>query len=263
MKIINILQRLLKEQGGEGSDPNNPDVYPDQDEWGMDDAWSWDEWITYYGALVKKGGETFAKKTFLKYWEVVEEGTGVIGDDGMDPNWFKEKAMWNETEDRPYTRQEFEESLKSKINSDSPKENTGLTKDDLIVAATLWGEARGEKKEGMQAVANVIRNRADSDKKTPKEIVLQKSQFSVWDKTKPDAELKRINTEYKKNPKTDDSKMWDAAKEITLKFVKNKGEDITKGAKFYHAASIKPPWKMEKYTETARIGNHIFYKLKA
>ncbi len=63
MKILEILQNiLLREQ--EGSDPKNPDVYPDQDEWGMDDAWTWDEWKIYYESLVKKGGETFAKKRF-------------------------------------------------------------------------------------------------------------------------------------------------------------------------------------------------------
>lgn len=111
MKIIDILQKIiLKEQ--EGSDPKNADVYPDQDEWGFDDAWTWGEWKIYYDALVKKNGETSAKKRFLKYWEVVQEGTGVVGDDGMDPNWFKKKEMWNGKKNRPYTRQEFENTLK-------------------------------------------------------------------------------------------------------------------------------------------------------
>jgi lysozyme len=135
MKIIDILQKLLIEQGGEGSDPKNPDVYPDQDEWGMDDAWTWDEWKIYYDALVKKGGETFAKKRFLKYWEVVQEGTGVVGDDGMDSNWFKEKGMWNEDEDRPYTRQEFEDKLKGGDNSTNLNKNL---KDGSIMSVSQY-----------------------------------------------------------------------------------------------------------------------------
>jgi spore germination cell wall hydrolase CwlJ-like protein len=155
------------------------------------------------------------------------------------------------------------DSEEFKTDSSLPGENMGLTKDDLIVAATLWGEARGEKEIGMQAVANVIRNRAESSGITPKEVVLQPSQFSVWNKTTPDAELNRINSLYKKNPNTENSKMWDAAKQITLQYVKNKGEDITKGAKYYHATSITPNWKMEKYVPTVTINRHIFYKLKA
>jgi GH24 family phage-related lysozyme (muramidase) len=123
MKILEILQKiLLKEQ--EGSDPKNPDVYPDQDEWGMDDAWTWDEWKIYYDALVKKGGEIFAKKRFLKYWEVVQEGTGVVGDDGMDPNWFKSKKMWNEINNRPYTSDEFIKSLEKKSTTPETENNS-------------------------------------------------------------------------------------------------------------------------------------------
>jgi len=152
------------------------------------------------------------------------------------------------------------DSEEFKTDSSLPSENMGLTKDDLIVAATLWGEARGEKEIGMQAVANVIRNRAESKGITPKEVVLKPSQFSVWNKTSPDSELNRINSLYKKNPNTKDSKLWDVAKQITLQYVKNKGTDITKGAQFYHTTSIKPNWKWEKLKHTTTIGNHIFYK---
>lgn len=103
------LLRILNEQ--EGSDPKNPDVYPDQDESGSDDAWTWDEWKIYYDANVKKHGEKIAKKRFLKFWEVVEEGIGVLADNDMEPQWFMDKNMWNEEEDRPYTLSEYENVL--------------------------------------------------------------------------------------------------------------------------------------------------------
>ncbi len=109
-KIIDILKLLIQEQ--EGSDPRNPDVYPDQDEWGFDDAWTWDEWKIYYESIKKKHGEVTAKKIFLKYWEVVEAGTGVVADNDMDPLWFKQKEMWNGKQNRPYTRKEFEDTIK-------------------------------------------------------------------------------------------------------------------------------------------------------
>jgi spore germination cell wall hydrolase CwlJ-like protein len=76
-----------------------------------------------------------------------------------------------------------------------------LTKDDLIVAATIWGEARGEGTEGMKAVANVIRNRANSLNKSPKDVVLQKKQFSIWNDTTTDNFLNKINKSTLKNPK--------------------------------------------------------------
>jgi hypothetical protein len=157
MKIIDILQKLLIEQGGEGSDPKNPDVYPDQDEWGMDDAWTWDEWKIYYDALVKKGGKTFAKKRFLKYWEVVQEGTGVVGDDGMDPNWFKEKGMWYEDEDRPYTRQEFEDKLKGgdKNKTVSKKETEDTYSQQIQKALSHLNSFGYPKKEAAAIVANM------------------------------------------------------------------------------------------------------------
>lgn len=142
------------------------------------------------------------------------------------------------------------------IKSIKPKED--LNKDDLIVAATLWGEARGEGVNGMKAVANVIRNRADSKKKTPKEIVLQKKQFSMWNDTTVDNFLNKINKSILKNPS--EGTAWENAKEIVKKYVKVKGPDNTNGAQFYHTTSIKPNWDYNKLKYTTTIGNHKFYK---
>jgi len=133
-----------------------------------------------------------------------------------------------------------------------------LTKDDLIVAATLWGEARGEGIEGMKAVANVIRNRADSLKKSPKDVVLQKKQFSIWNDTTTDNFLDKINKSILKNSK--DGSAWENAKKIVKSHVKTKGPDNTMGAQFYHTTSIKPNWDYNKLKYTTTIGNHKFYK---
>ena len=56
------------------------------------------------------------------------------------------------------------------------------------MARTAWGEARGEGKEGMQAVLNVIMNRVQAGSwygATPKEVCQKPAQFSVWNKSDP------------------------------------------------------------------------------
>ena len=78
------------------------------------------------------------------------------------------------------TATKYTKAGEPKIALDLPDENGGLTNDDLIVAATIYGEAGGEGSNGMKAVANVIRNRADSSGTTPKQVVLKKKQFSMW-----------------------------------------------------------------------------------
>jgi len=133
-----------------------------------------------------------------------------------------------------------------------------LTKDDLIVAATIWGEARGEGTEGMKAVANVIRNRDNSLNKSPKDVVLQKKQFSIWNDTTTDNFLNKINKSTLKNPK--DGSAWETAQNLVKNYVKIKGPDNTKGAQFYHTISIKPSWNYSKLKYTTTIGNHKFYK---
>ena len=49
-----------------------------------------------------------------------------------------------------------------------------------VVAMTILGEARGEGKAGMYAVACVISQRAINRNKTAKQICLQRKQFSCW-----------------------------------------------------------------------------------
>ena len=150
------------------------------------------------------------------------------------------------------------DGAKKMVKTIKPIEKDNLTKDDLIVAATIWGEARGEGSEGMKAVANVIRNRADSLKKSPKDVVLQKKQFSIWNDTTTDNFLNKINKSILKNPK--DGSAWETAQNLVKNYIKKKGTDNTKGAEFYHTTSIKPSWDYSKLKYTTTIGNHKFYK---
>ena len=55
-----------------------------------------------------------------------------------------------------------------------------LTPDERIVALTILGEARGEKKLGMYGVACVIQERSIKRKLTPAQVCHEPWQFEIW-----------------------------------------------------------------------------------
>lgn len=131
-------------------------------------------------------------------------------------------------------------------------------KDEQIdyMARTAWGEARGEGSRGIQAVLNVIMNRVKAGSwygATPKEVVLKKSQFSVWNPNDPNY-LKILVVDEK------DSSFKMAKALASLAYV-GQLEDITNGATNYLALtslSTVPSWA-GAMQEVAVIGNHTFY----
>lgn len=135
--------------------------------------------------------------------------------------------------------------------------------DDLVIdtlARTLWGEARGDGPQGMEAVAAVILNRvkiaqAHGGYWWGNDIisVCQKPyQFSCWNRSDPNYRVLQAVTEKDLHFAT--------AVRIARRAVAGTHPDITGGADHYHAKSITPDWtKGQKPTATIR--NHIFYKL--
>lgn len=126
---------------------------------------------------------------------------------------------------------------------------------EIYLAKTIWGEARGEGAEGMQAVANVIMNRVDRGGwygLSVKDVVLKPYQFSCWNAGDPN----RV--------KLDNLTLAElstfGALEIAQKAIAGQLPDITGGATEYHAANIKPNWDWSKLQKTVQIGNHIFYR---
>lgn len=59
-------------------------------------------------------------------------------------------------------------------------ERRGMNEIMLIIALTLFGEARGETHQGKVAVASVIYNRAKERGVTMTAVCLQPKQFSCW-----------------------------------------------------------------------------------
>jgi N-acetylmuramoyl-L-alanine amidase len=129
------------------------------------------------------------------------------------------------------------------------------------LARTLWGEARGEGTDGMQAVAHVILNRVAVAQRHGKywwgnniiQVCQKPYQFSCWNRSDPN---------FKKLLAVDEQDLHFAtALRLARRAVIDAlGEDITNAATHYHADSITPYWAKNEAI-SARIGKHIFYAL--
>jgi len=131
-----------------------------------------------------------------------------------------------------------------------------LSDAQLILARTLYGEARGEGRGGMEAVAAVIINRAAIGGWWGDSIisVAQKPwQFSTWNDNDPNRVL--IND---LKPGEGDL-FFDLAYEIAGDAISGT-DDPTGGATHYHALSVNPAWD-DEMVNTANIGQHKFYKV--
>jgi len=125
-----------------------------------------------------------------------------------------------------------------------------------IVAATLWGEARGEGERGMQAVLNVIMNRTKQDFSKTKDIVLKPKQFSMWNGVSNPEEAS-----IQLAKKMCDDKTYQTIIRLVDLASKGKLPDITGGATFYfNPKKVNPSWA-KKLSYTITIGNHKFYKI--
>jgi spore germination cell wall hydrolase CwlJ-like protein len=130
-----------------------------------------------------------------------------------------------------------------------------------VLARTLWGEARGEGRAGMEAVACVILNRVRVAEKKGSywwgssiiEVCQKPYQFSCWNKDNPN---------YRKLLAADEDDAWFIAAEgVASMGLDGNLTDITNGATHYHAAGATPGWAYRE-KPVAVIGRHIFYRLR-
>ena len=105
------------------------------------------------------------------------------------------------------------------------------------MANVAYYEARASE-NNMRAVVHVILNRAKEKGVSTCLIVRERNQFATKGKIK-------------------EREKWQIAKKIAL----HPGQDITRGATFFHNLTVKPYWS---YTLkiTYRVGGHIFYAKK-
>jgi spore germination cell wall hydrolase CwlJ-like protein len=130
------------------------------------------------------------------------------------------------------------------------------------LARTIWGEARGEGTEGMQAAANVVMNRYRAAQSstakarqfgaTVTEICRKPYQFSAWNARDPNlGKMLAVD---------ESDQAFRLAKQIARDALTGRLSDITGGADHYHTASVSPSWSKGQ-TPVAEIGSHEFYRL--
>lgn len=139
---------------------------------------------------------------------------------------------------------------------------------EKLLALAAYGEARGEGRQGMQAVINTIMNRtryasryADSSLLPFGKInavILKSKQFSAFNPGDPNEPiLEGMAEKFDSVIKT--NKNLKTAYDLAKQAKNNTLSDITKGATHYHTVSIMPNWTKD-LTFLGQTGNHLFYK---
>lgn len=121
------------------------------------------------------------------------------------------------------------------------------------VAATIYGEARGEGNEGMLAVGCVIRNRVQNPGWWGEDwssVCTAAKQFSCW----WDKQGERVRCVDESDARF--AKCMEIAKSV----ISGEAEDITGGADHYHTGAVSPSWSRGKIPVKV-IGAHRFFKL--
>lgn len=118
---------------------------------------------------------------------------------------------------------------------------------------TIYWEAKGEGEKGMRAVAHVVANRVRA-KGFPDDVcgVITAGgpnapcQFSWYCDGRDDA--------------VREPAPFATAREIARQVINGESRDPTDGATLFHNTTVRPYWAA-RTTRTAKIGNHIFYRL--
>lgn len=130
-------------------------------------------------------------------------------------------------------------------------------KDAYVVIGTVWEEAKGEGRAGMQAVLNVIMNRAKGDISKARDEVLKPKQFSIWNNV---SDPEGYSIRLAKRAANEES--YQIAVQLVDAAMKGKLPDITGGAThYYNPKKANPSWA-NVLQVTKVIGNHKFMKLK-
>lgn len=146
-----------------------------------------------------------------------------------------------------------------KTKIDKPNANK-LSYDEYIIATTLVGEAGGEGKDGMIAVANVLKNRAKATKENIANIALKPKQFSMWNShTINGSTVQDVHKKYVKDAYPNNEDVWDSAVEI-VKNINNLNDNTEGATSYYNSSIVKPNWGegSDTWKNSKKIGNHVF-----
>lgn len=126
----------------------------------------------------------------------------------------------------------------------------------LVLAQTIFGEARGEGRVGMEAVAHTILNRAAAPGWWGDSIISvakKPKQYSAWNDGDPNSKLIQ-----RKGPGQGDP-VFDLAWAIAGDAMAGKYADPTGGATHYYNPKVVNPAWADPAKKTVSIGNHDFF----
>ncbi len=119
----------------------------------------------------------------------------------------------------------------------------------------LYFEARGESLKGQFAVAEVILNRRDS-KRFPSSVC------SVIGQGSQSGKKYACQFSYKCDGRAEvfsEGGAYIQVGKVARLMLDGKARSLTKGAMFYHTGAVSPKWS-RKFTRTAKVGSHYFYR---
>ena len=122
-----------------------------------------------------------------------------------------------------------------------------------VLARTLWGEARGEGRSGIEAVAAVIMNRLATGRwgATAEAVCRARKQFSCWNPDDPNrSKLERVD---------EGDAAFALCREVAAEALAGRLADPTGGATHYHVRGLSP-WWARGLGHCAAIGAHVFYR---
>lgn len=146
-----------------------------------------------------------------------------------------------------------------KINTVEPKYG-GFNIFDAanIVAKTLFYEARGEGKEGIDAVASVLYNRAGGKAENLPTVCLAPKQFSYWNDKKVNEKYYENTVPFSASKPGKDREMWLYCQKISGQLIFNEFKSTIGNLNSYYAHNkVTPDWA-DKLKDTKKVNNHTF-----
>ncbi len=126
-----------------------------------------------------------------------------------------------------------------------------------VIAACLVLEAGGEGEKGMQAVMNVIQNRAAGSSRSYYSQTTKPKQFSCFGRASgfSSGGYTSFVAKARRSPS------WETSQKIVRKAFAGKLPDLTSGATHYyaHTRMAAPAWSWD-FDQTVVIGSHTFLK---
>jgi N-acetylmuramoyl-L-alanine amidase len=123
--------------------------------------------------------------------------------------------------------------------------------DQFLLALAIYREARNQPMAAKQAVAHVILNRVRNPgfPKSVAKVIMQPNAFSSF---------RRDDPNYAKLPDPYSLADWRAFEEC-CEAAENPGEDVTRGATFFHSPMPNPPKWAAPEKLTAEVGAFRFF----